>query len=31
VGNYVIFYRPARGGAEIARVIHAARDIELQF
>ena len=31
VGNYVIFYRPGRGGIEIARVIHAARDVESQF
>ena len=31
VGNYVVFYRSAHGGIEIARVIHAARDIEAQF
>ncbi len=31
VGNYVIFYRAVRGGTEIARVIHAARDVESQF
>ena len=31
VGNHVIFYRPARSGIEIARVIHAARDVEAQF
>jgi toxin ParE1/3/4 len=27
-GNYVIFYRPIRSGIEVARVIHAARDIQ---
>ena len=27
VGNYVVFYRPMRGGVEIARIIHSARDI----
>lgn len=31
VGNYVVLYRPARDGIEIARVIHAARDIGPQF
>jgi len=31
VGNYVIFYRPGRGGIQIARVIHAARDVDSQF
>jgi toxin ParE1/3/4 len=31
VGNYVIFYRPVQKGIEIARVIHAARDIGAQF
>ena len=30
-GNYVVFYRPMRNGIEVARVIHAARDIGLQF
>jgi toxin ParE1/3/4 len=27
VGNYVVLYRPAQNGIEVARVIHAARDI----
>ena len=31
VGNYVIFYRPMQKQIEIARVIHAARDIGAQF
>jgi len=31
VSNYAVFYRPTRGGIEVARVIHAARDIEAQF
>jgi toxin ParE1/3/4 len=31
VGNYVVLYRPAKNGVEIARVIHAARDIGAQF
>lgn len=31
VGNYVIFYRPVQKGIEVARVIHAARDIGSQF
>jgi toxin ParE1/3/4 len=31
VGNYVILYRPAKGGIEVARVIHAARDIGAMF
>ena len=30
-GNYLILYRVARGGIEIARVIHAARDVGTQF
>ena len=30
-GNYVVFYRPVRNGIEVARVIHAARDIGSQF
>jgi toxin ParE1/3/4 len=28
VGQYVIFYLPVRGGVQIVRVIHGARDIE---
>jgi toxin ParE1/3/4 len=31
VGNYVILYRPTRTGIEVARVLHAARDIGAQF
>ncbi len=31
VGNYVIVYRPADAGVQIARVIHAARDIGSVF
>jgi toxin ParE1/3/4 len=30
-GNYVIFYRPTPSGIEVARVIHAARDIRTAF
>jgi len=31
VGNYAVLYRPVRNGIEVARVIHAARDIGSQF
>jgi toxin ParE1/3/4 len=31
VGNYVIFYRPIRGGIELIRVLHGARDIRQIF
>lgn len=31
VGNYVILYRPTPRGIEVARVLHAARDIGGQF
>jgi len=31
VGNYVIFYRPAEEGIDVARIIHAARDIDAVF
>jgi hypothetical protein len=31
VGNYVVFYRPMQSGVEVVRVIHAARDIGVQF
>lgn len=31
VGNYVVYYRPLQKGIEVARVIHAARDIDMQF
>lgn len=27
VGNYLIFYRPARDGIEVIRVLHGARDV----
>ena len=27
VGNYVIYYRPMRGGIEVVRVVHGARDL----
>ncbi len=27
VGNYVVFYRPVRGGIEVLRVLHGSRDI----
>jgi toxin ParE1/3/4 len=31
VGSYVILYRPTLKGIEVARVLHAARDIGQQF
>jgi toxin ParE1/3/4 len=31
VGKYVIFYRPAEGGIEVARVLHGMRDIDRIF
>jgi toxin ParE1/3/4 len=31
VGNYVIYYRPMRGGVEVARVVDAARDVHQIF
>ena len=31
VEKYVVFYRPVRGGVEIARVLHGARDIPRIF
>ena len=31
VGNYVIFYRTARGGVEVARVLHGARNLRRVF
>jgi toxin ParE1/3/4 len=31
VGPYLIFYRPSRGGIELVRVLHGARDIEAIF
>jgi toxin ParE1/3/4 len=29
--NYLIFYRPIKGGIDVARVLHGARDIERLF
>ena len=31
VGRYAIFYRPARNGIRVARVLHSARDIRTEF
>jgi toxin ParE1/3/4 len=31
VGNYLIFYRPIRGGVEIVRVLHGKRDLAALF
>lgn len=31
LGNYVVFYRPMQDGIQVARVIHAARDMGEQF
>jgi toxin ParE1/3/4 len=31
VGNYVVYYRPVQNSIEVIRVIHAARDIDIQF
>ena len=31
VGNYVLFYRSTDDGIELARVIHAARDVDALF
>lgn len=31
VGSYVIFYRPAGDGIEVARILHSARDIPAVF
>ena len=28
VGNYLILYRPAKSGIEVARVLHGARDVK---
>jgi toxin ParE1/3/4 len=28
VGNYILFYRAERGGIELTRVLHGARDID---
>ena len=31
VGDYLLLYRPLRGGIELARVIHGSRDLERIF
>ena len=31
VGSYVLFYRPIRGGIELVRVLHGARDMRKVF
>ena len=31
VGNYVIYFRPAMDGVEIARVLHGAREVDAIF
>jgi len=31
VANYLLFYRPAKDGIEVVRVLHGARDIEALF
>ncbi|HEY2411984.1 MAG TPA: type II toxin-antitoxin system RelE/ParE family toxin [Pirellulaceae bacterium] len=31
VRNYIIFFRPAKNGVEVARVLHGARDIDSIF
>ena len=31
VGNYVIFYRPAKDGIEVVRILHGARDFPPLF
>jgi len=31
VGNYLVFYRIVDDGIEVARVLHAARDLKSQF
>ena len=31
VGSYVLFYRPMRGGIELVRVLHGARDLRKVF
>src|SRR5688572_14850325 len=31
VGEYIILYRPIRGGIELARVVHGARDLRQIF
>ena len=31
VGRYLVFYRPIRGGIELVRVLHGARDVTAIF
>jgi toxin ParE1/3/4 len=31
VGAYLVFYRPMPNGIEVARILHGARDIEIEF
>ncbi|HWE92814.1 MAG TPA: type II toxin-antitoxin system RelE/ParE family toxin [Tepidisphaeraceae bacterium] len=31
VGNYLLLYRPLRGGVELLRVVHGARDLRRVF
>lgn len=31
VGNYLLFYRPLRGGIELVRALHGARDLRTLF
>lgn len=31
VGAYLVFYRPIADGIEVARILHGARDIEVEF
>lgn len=31
IGNYLIFYRPAKDAVEIVRLLHGARDITAEF
>ena len=31
VGRYVLFYRPIKGGIEVARVLHGMRDLDRIF
>jgi toxin ParE1/3/4 len=31
VGAYLVFYRPRADGIEVARILHGARDIEVEF
>ncbi len=31
LGNYLVFYRPAKDGIEIVRLLHGARDITAEF